>query len=373
MRERIAARPDAFYGFWLGQSYREPPPGARLAELGDPPDLYRYGPLRGEQALLDAIVAKLAAKNGVRVTAKNLVVTAGGAHAASVAMQAVLAPGDEVLMLSPHWPYNRGHVLATGARHVEVPFSSRELDDGAPAAARIEPYITPRTAAILYASPNNPDGHVMSDRDLEDLAELARRHDLWVIADEVYEDFVYDGRHRSIATLPGMAERTLTTYSLSKSYSLAGARVGYVVAPEAVATRVLGAACHSVFHPTIIAQRIAVRAIATGDDYLADCREDFRGARDLAVERLAPFGVRAPAGGLYVFLDLAPLARGGRTVADVLDRLCDDGLPLCPGDVFGTAYGQRARLCFGAMPRARLAEGLDKLVDALERLRRDAG
>jgi aspartate/methionine/tyrosine aminotransferase len=370
MRERIAANPEAFFGFWLGQSYREPPASARIAGLDDHPDLYRYGSLRGEPALVDAVIGKLSAHNAITATPRNIIITAGGAHAAACATQAVLGPGDEVLLLSPHWPYNRGHILATGARYVEVPFFAAP---GASVAERIEPYVTPRTAAILFASPNNPDGHVMTDRDLAGLADVALRHDLWVLADEVYEDFVYDGTHRSISTLDGMASRTLTMYSVSKSYSMAGCRIGYVVAAEPIANRILGASCHSVFHTTILSQRLAANAIRDGRQYLEDAREDFRGARDTTVASLGRFGVTSPPGGLYVFVHLAPLTRPGFTAADLLDALVDEGIPLCPGDVFGAAYGEYARLCFGAMPRPRLQEGLARLVSAFERFQAGAG
>src|SRR5262249_1202749 len=159
-------------------------------------------------------------------------ITAGATHAFACALRLLCDPGDEVLLLAPYWPLIRGNVLAVGARPVEVPFTS-ELYQGADPAELLAGRVTKRTAAIYVTTPTTPDGKVLDARALEAVAEVAVSADLWVLADEVYEDYAFDGRaHRSIATLPGLDSRTLSVYSFSKSYGLAGLRVGYVTGPE---------------------------------------------------------------------------------------------------------------------------------------------
>lgn len=366
LRER-ARRSDA-YAFWLGDPCHEPPDVARLSTLElERPEHYRYGPPRGDEALIAAIAAKLARKNRITAAASQLIVTAGATHALDCAMRAVIEPGDEVLVLSPHWPVVRGQVLAAGGRPVEVEFSSQLLRDPAlDPAELLERHVGPRTTAVYVATPNNPDGKVLGTRELAAIRDVAIRHDLWIFADEVYEDCVFDGELLSIATLDGAGPRTFTIYSLSKSYALPGLRIGYLVSPPVAAARAAALALHSVFNLPLVLQRAARQALELGEPFLAAARTEYREARDIAVERLARFGARTPEGGIYLFLDLRRFTRPGQRVLDFLGELADRGLLLAHGTAFGEAYADWARLCFAALPRPRLEAGLDELVRALD-------
>ncbi len=182
----------------------------------------------------------------------------------------------------------------------------------------------------------------------------------------MYADYTFERPHASIARLPGMAGRTLSAYSLSKSHALAGARVGFLVAPERVVSLARRVATHTVFNVPVAAQRVALAALASGDAWVGAAREAYRAARDLTLRALEGTGVRAfaPHGGNYVFVDFAPVL-AGRPLTALLERAIDRGVLLAPGDGCGEAYGSWARLCYTAVPEARLAEGLDRLRTAL--------
>jgi aspartate/methionine/tyrosine aminotransferase len=373
LMERLAGFRGEVVPFHLGDTYVDPPVAARLEniawEQAPPQRWYAYGQPAGDPELVDAILGKLATRNHIHASAAGVQITAGATQAFSCLAQALFDRGDEVLLLTPCWPLFRGHCLSVGAVPIEVPFSQHAYaDPAADLRARIAPFITPRTVAIYFISPSNPDGFVCSRAHLEAIAELAIRHDLWVLADEVYEDYLYDGRvHTSIASLPGMAERTLSVYSFSKSYALAGLRVGYVTGPEPVLAAVRRLANHGVFNVPRALQRAALNALATGDEWIARTRATYLAARDLTVARLrVPTAV--PHGGGYVFVDLSPhLAPGETSCVPVLERLAAEGILLAPGGAFGAACACSARLCYTAVPPAALDAGLGRMNDVLSR------
>lgn len=368
--EQLARHQGEVFPFHLGDTHLSPPESARLDALrwdeAGATRLYSYDKPAGDPRLIEAIVAKLAAKNGIQAAPPQIQITCGATHAFACATRALLDPGDEVLLLAPYWPLFRGHVLSVGARPVEVPFSQLlYADPGADPLRLIEPYVTPRTAAIYLITPNNPDGKVFGERELGAIAELARRAGLWVLADEVYEEYVFDGRrHLSIATLPGMAERTLTVFSFSKTYAQAGLRVGYVVGPPAVMPAIWKLANHTVYNVPLAMQRAALAALEHGAPFVDRAREEYRQARDAALARVG-LPCAAPEGGSYLFVNLERYVRAGETAIAVLQRLAAEGILLAPGDAFGRTYSTWARLCYTAVPRGRLEAGLDRMAAVL--------
>lgn len=337
----------------IGDTHLAPP-----AELigGADPALYRYGPTAGLLALREALAASLAAR-GLRVDPRaELLLGAGATHALSCVARAILAEGDEALLLAPYWPLAHGVIAQTGATVVECV--------GVDALAGA---VTPRTRAIYLITPNNPDGSMLTRAELERVAALAEAHDLWVIADEVYADFAFDAEHVSIATLPGMAARTLTAFSLSKSHALAGARVGYVAGPAAAIELGRRVSTHTVFNVPVVAQRTALAALADGA-FLPAARATYRASRDQAIAAcagLAGVEFARPPGGAYLFLDLGPRL-DGRSLASFLEHAIGHGVLLAPGEAFGAAFPRHARLCHTAVPAARLAEGIARLRVALD-------
>jgi aspartate/methionine/tyrosine aminotransferase len=361
--------PGEFFAFHLGDTHLLPPEPSRFQALAWDDKMYGYGAPAGDPALLDAIVRKLAERNAIPATRDNVQITAGATHAFACATRAVLEPHDEVLLLAPYWPLLRGHVLSVGARPVEVPFSIPLLEKpGADLRTLLDEYISPKTAAIYLTTPNNPDGKVLSRAQLEVIADVARADDLWVLSDEVYEDFTFGGRpHVSIASLPGMAERTITAFSFSKSYGQAGLRVGYAVGPTAAIVPIRKLANHTIYSVPRAMQGAALAALQGGAAFLAGARGEYERARDLTMATLGKVGVRCfePEGGSYVFCDFTRWADGADCCISVLQKLAAAGILMAPGEAFGRAFGMWARLCYTAVPRERLEAGLAALTRVL--------
>jgi len=383
--ERLATFQGDVVPFHIGDTYLDPPELSRLGALGfrtdSEPELYRYAPPSGDGDLIDALVDKVRRQNQMTFADASCVqITCGATHALSCCMRAVLDPGDEILVLAPYWPLIRGIAKSCSVRPVEVPFSASELaQPGVDPEAVIERHVSGRTTAIYVCNPNNPDGKVLSHAQLGAIARVAERHHLWVLSDEVYEDIVYDDlQHTSISTLPGMAERTMTAFSFSKSYGQAGLRVGYVVAPAPTAAAVRKMVNHTVYCVPRAVQRAALAAITSGAPHLADVRARYQQARDLALARVVP-PCPTPRGCTYLFLDLSRWMRPGDDCAlvgaggpSVLERMAEAGLLLAPGIAFGANYGNWARLCFSSVPEERLIEGIDRLNGVLARMEADA-
>jgi len=359
----------------IGDTYRTPPEAARFARIDGAAfdgSVYRYGAIRGLDALKETFAARLAAEGmGPHgAGAEHVLVGAGATHAIYCALRAVLEPGDEVIVGAPYWPLAVGVVRAAGGVPVEVPLTTRLYQDPSLDAADVlEAALTPRTRALYLITPNNPDGKVLSERQLARIARLAVARDLWVLSDEVYADYVYEGTHASIARQEGMGARTVSAYSMSKGFALAGARVGFAVAPPAVVELARRVATHTVFNVPVAAQRVALVALSTGGAWLEEARRDYRDARDATARALEGSGVGllVPEGGSYVFVDFAPVLRG-RRLTDLLERAIDRGVLLAPGDGCGEAFGTWARLCFTSVPRPRLLEGIARLRGAIDDL-----
>jgi N-succinyldiaminopimelate aminotransferase len=354
--------------FQIGDTHLDPPLAARLGNLGftggPDPDLYRYSPAPGKAQFIEGIADKLRRDNLMGwVGPENIQVTCGATHALSCAVRAVLNHGDQILLLAPHWPLMRGISVSAGVGPVEVPFSHVLLRDGDTHVGNVlESFITPLTAAIYMSTPNNPDGKVYTETELEMIADVARRHNLWVISDEVYEKFTFDGRpHLSIANLPGMQKRTITVFSFSKSYGMPGLRVGYVVAPATTTIAIRKMANHTIYSVPRAMQRAAHAAMDTGHEFLDEAVRVYQEARDIAFERVvAPCA--KPEGCTYLFLDLTEWCRPGEdSCLGVLERLAEAGVLLAPGGAFGHLYSKWARLCYTSVSRAQLIEGIDRV------------
>jgi aspartate/methionine/tyrosine aminotransferase len=370
----LSGRGGDLIGLHLGDTYLEPPQAARLSAVleqhGDDAELYRYGAVVGLPTLRAAIVEDVQRRGraiGAAVTDKNILLGAGATHALFTAAEAVLSPGDDVLLAAPYWPLAHGIIVASGAHPVEVTLSARlyeepSLDAGSLLAAAM----TDKTRAIYLITPNNPDGKMLSQRDLESIASLAVERDLWVFADEAYADLTFGAAHVSIASIAGMAERTITAYSMSKSHALAGLRVGYVIAPEEVVRVAQRVSTHSIFNVPVVMQRSAAAALASGSRWTDRALLLYRRSLEAVSEGLA--GSKAafhqPDGGAYVFVDFREILVG-RPLSLLLERCIARGVLLAPGVGFGEQFAGHARLCFTSEPLPRLVEGLGRLRTAI--------
>jgi aspartate/methionine/tyrosine aminotransferase len=361
-------------GLHLGDTYLEPPQAARLGAViqahGDGAGLYRYGAVSGLASFRDAIAEELRRRGrafGAVSGEKNVLLGAGATHALFCTAEAILSPGDDVLLAAPYWPLAHGILVAAGAHPIEVPLTSRLYDEpGLDAGTVLRSALTTATKAIYLITPNNPDGKVLTRENLESIARLAIEEDLWVFADEAYADFSFGAPHVSIAGLPGMAERTLTAYSFSKSHALAGLRVGYVVAPEEVVRVAQRVSTHSVFNVPVAVQHAAAAALASGSRWNERALLLYRRSLEAVVEGLRDARVRfaMPEGGAYVFLDFRDLL-GERPLSVLIERAIARGVLIAPGVGFGMDFAKYARLCFTSEPLPRLEEGIGRLILAM--------
>lgn len=311
-----------------------------------------YPDQRGVTALREALVEKLARENGIRCEPDDVVLTNGGTHGLFLVFQSVLGSGEEVLVLSPHWmaiPKLVGFVH--GARYRSLPCYLDLLEnrlDPAAFKARLEEAIEPDTRGIYLNTPNNPTGAVLSRDQLAAIAEVAVARDLWVVSDEAYEHLLFDGvAHVSIASLPGMAERTVSVFTMSKSYAMTGWRIGYVVSPPALRP-VMGPllafyTTHGVF-PSV--QRAALAAVTGPQDDVERMRRAYEERRDLllaGLEGCAAVAVPVPRGAFYAFADVSA-ARQERDIWALVDEWLAFGVAVLPGTAFGPEFGDRVRL-----------------------------
>jgi aspartate/methionine/tyrosine aminotransferase len=361
----------------IGDTYLEPPQVARFGSIierhGADNTLYRYGPVAGVPALRDAIADEVRGHGrafpGVE-GGKHVLIAAGATHALSCAARVVLDPGDDVLLLAPYWPLAHGILRAAGANPIDVPFTSRLFaDPSLQARDLLGAAFTPKTRAIYLITPNNPDGKVLSREQLTSIAAFASEKDLWLFADECYADFTYGVPHLSIASMPDMAERTVTAYSFSKSHALAGARVGCIVAPEGVVSAALRVSTHTVFNVPVLMQWAASAALQAGPRWTQRALLLYRNALDAAVDSLrrSRIAFSVAEGGTYLFLDFTEVLED-KPMSLLLQRAIERGVLIAPGEAFGKDYTSWGRLCFTAVPLPRLLEGISRLCAAAERL-----
>jgi N-succinyldiaminopimelate aminotransferase len=345
--DRLHERPGKVCPLHVGDTWREPFAGARVdaLESGSHPRLHAYSATRGLAALVERIGDKLRKRNGLDHSPREILVTAGATGGLATLAGAVLSPGDEILILAPFWPLIRGIAQAFRARPVEVPFYDR-VDTLADAVEAIESRITARTRVLYVSTPSNPTGRVLPGEWLEAWAALARRRDLWIFADEVYEDFVYHGEHVSIARFA--PERTASVYSFSKSYALAGQRVGYVAAPERLVEEAHKIGTHLYYHAPTSSQWTAIAALDGGAAWLAEVRAE---AQDVGHRVATTLGLQAPEGGTFLFLDVRERL-DARGLHGFLEDCFERGVLLAPGHSCGQDYGGWVRLCYTAAPPA---------------------
>ena len=301
-----------------------------------------YAPSSGIPALRAALVEKLARKNKIRVTTDEVIVTVGGSQALYAAFQSVLDPGDDALVFSPYWTPIGDLVTGAQARPLLVPTITARRNG---IRRTLEQFSTPKTRAIYYNTPQNPSGLVFTRAEAEEVAAFAIERDLIVIADEAYEDLVYDGEHVSVASLPGMEERTITCFTFSKTFAMTGWRAGYAVAKEPFMTALRKIVLYSTNGVATPVQHAMLYALKITDSEHVWRRQEYRKRRDLLVKGLNEVGLECdpPAGAFYAFPNVAKIHKNSRTAAQIL--LEKAHIATIPGSVFG-AQGE-GHLRFG--------------------------
>lgn len=318
----------------------------------------RYAPNGGIRPLREAIVRKLARENALEVDVEQVWVTVGGTQALHQAMTLTLAAGDEVLVPDPGYTTFTMNAHLLQARPVGYPL--RAASEFRPVVDELETLLTERTRAIVVNSPSNPLGVTYDTETISALVDFARRHDLWVISDEVYERFTWGAPHVSPASFDTDG-RVLSVFSTSKTYAMTGARVGWLVTPPGwreVMLRVQEASISCVDTP---AQYAAIAALNGPQDAVRRAAALYEGNLRAAVAQLGARGIRylAPTGAFYLWIDVAHSSQGdvAEWAREFLDR---EGVAVAPGSAFGAEGEGWIRVCL-ASERSVLLEGLARL------------
>lgn len=323
----------------------------------------RYAPSSGINPLIEALTEKLNKENQIPARTSDVIVVNGGMQGLFAAFQSTINPGDEVVMFSPYWTPVRDLVRLTRGEIVLVDTVKARIEGFRQA---IEARITERTRAIYVNTPQNPAGIVFSREELEAIAAVATARNLIVVADEAYEHIIYDQDHISIASLPGMFERTITCYTFSKSYAMTGWRLGYAVAPEPFITGLKKLTLTSTNGVSTPTQWAGLAAITTASDFIEENRRAYRQRRDLLVAGLQNLGfdLAPPAGAFYAF---ASASRFGADSWAVANRLLDEACVAClPGVIFGPEGEGFLRFSFSTSIET-IERGLDALASVLNR------
>ncbi len=320
----------------------------------------RYAPSSGIPELRAAIADKLQNKNQIPVAAADVIVLNGGMQGLFGAFQSVVNPGDEVLVFSPFWTPIRDLIAYCGGKDVLVPTKEARENGFEQTLAR---YSTDRTRAIYYNTPQNPTGIVFTRDEAHAVSRFAQHRDLIVIADEAYEDLIYDAEHCSIASIEGMLERTITMFTLSKSYAMTGWRIGYTAAQEPWMTGLRKTTLYSSNGVSTPTQWAALAAITSNADTLEDNRMAYRQRRDLLVAGLNELGLtcETPAGAFYAFPDVSRISGDSRKAAEILLERAQ--VATVPGVVFGEHGEGHLRFSFST--------SIETIEAGLESLRRN--
>jgi aspartate/methionine/tyrosine aminotransferase len=325
----------------------------------------------GVPRLLDLLAGKLRERNGTPIGSPDeVMVTTGGIHALYIACQALLEPGDEVIIPNPTWPPCAGNILA--ARAVPVGCRLHERLGWRFDLEELASKVTPKTRAIYINSPHNPTGGVLTRQDMEGIAAIVQRHGLWLISDEAYEDVVFDGaEHASPASLPGMFDRTIPIYTFSKTFAMTGLRLGYLAARDAkLRERMKKVLFYTASNVTSVVQYGGIGGLEGSPSCIEAFRSELQARRDLFYDGLRDHarGVLTgdpPAGAFYAFVRIDPSWRPERDNPSIswamAEHLIARGRIGCvPGADFGSEGEGYIRFCF-ARERAELQGALQSM------------
>ena len=316
-------------------------------------------PTAGMPDLREAIADKLRRENALPVEASNVLVTAGGQEGLFLIMQALIDPGDEVLVPDPRYTSYDEAIASAGGRFVLVPTDHEDAFNLR--AEAVEAAITPRTKALLIVTPSNPTGGIVTEDRLRAIAEIAIRHNLIVISDEIYEKFVYDGwRHFSIGSLPGMAERTITLNGFSKTYAMTGFRVGFVAAPVNLIEAMTRIKAATTGPTATISQWAGLAALTGPQEPLHEFQRIYTERRALLLHGLPPLGLQFsdPRGAFFFWTNSSATGIHATELSYLL--LKEGNVLIFPGTGFGENWGGYLRIS--------ILQSTELLQAALERM-----
>jgi len=322
-----------------------------------------YTPARGIPDLQEAICDKLLHRNNICATSQNLTVCPGAVTALDSAVMALIEAGDEVLLPDPGWHNPKSMVDFLGA--TSIPYCLHPENNFLPDLKEIESLITARTKAIVINTPANPTGAVFSEKILKDIYALSRKYDLYIISDEIYEEFVFDGSHFSIKSIDE-DDRVIAIYGLSKSHAMTGWRLGYVIAPVFISEVITKLQESLVSCASSITQKAAVAALCSPYDAVDKMRNAYRQRRDMALNILRNYDLYeyTPSGAFYLMVNVSRLGNNSGEIVKQL--LTETNVATAPGTAFGESMNQYVRVSLAAN-EADIRTGMERICQAITR------
>jgi len=302
-----------------------------------------YTSFTGEFALRDVIAKQQNAQNDSTLSADNVVILAGAQCALYCALHCIAEFGDEVIVPEPAYVTYEAVIKASGAKIVTVPMSRDE--NFQVSVSKIEKAITNKTKAILLNAPHNPSGSLIEENELIEIAKLAIEHDLWVVSDEVYASLIFEGKHKSIASIKGMQERTIVINSLSKSHAMSGWRIGWVTGPIELCGHLANMSTCMLYGCPPFSQFAAVTALTEKMEEVALMNSEYKARRDLVVEEFKSIPLLncyRPDAGMFVMVDVRKTNLSGETFSAKL--LDEQGVSVLAGEAFGESSAGHIRI-----------------------------
>jgi arginine:pyruvate transaminase len=323
-----------------------------------------YADLPGTDALRDAIATRLSERTGVPTSRANVCVTPGGQAALFAAHIGACDPGDKALFIDPYYATYPGTIRGAGA--VACPIAARAENDFMPSEADLA-VAASDAVSLMINSPNNPTGVVYDRATLAGISRVCMEHDLWLISDEVYDTQVWNGKHLSPRTLPGMEDRTLVAGSMSKSHAMTGSRLGWLAGPEDAIGHIINLSTHTTYGVAGFIQDAGLFALAQGETLEAKISEPFRRRHAAVADYFAGRGIpTVPSDAtMYLMVDIRATGLSGD---DFAHRLLDEeGIAVMPGESFGRAAGGHLRVAL-TVDDVSLMAAVARLADLADRL-----
>ena len=329
--------------------------------------IVHYGDLQGTLELREALAEKLKNYNNIDVQPDEVLITTGLTQASFATFMAAIDEGDEVIVLEPYYPQHLSKIKLVGGKVVTV--ALRKEDDYRINSQDIEEKITNKTSMLVFVNPTNPTGRVFTTDEVTAIADIAIKHDLLVMTDEIYEYILYDGRkHISLASLPEMRERTISVYGFTKAYAMDGWRLGYAAAKKEFIKGVMDIVLNETTHPNVFAQEGAIAATKGSQDCVKEMvAEDMR-RRDLVYKRLNEMPnvtCRKPEGSIYAFPDFGAFNTPSEQLA--IEILKATNVATESGSFYGASGEGHIRICFGSEVYATLEEALNRIEEYLKK------
>ncbi|MCI4464106.1 MAG: pyridoxal phosphate-dependent aminotransferase [Caldisericum sp.] len=325
-----------------------------------------YSPTQGILELREAVAEYISKTRDIKVTPDEVIITPGGKDVIFSTMLSLLDEGDEAIYPNPGYPIYESAIKLVGAKPVPMPL--REENDFAFDRHEFEKLVTPKTRLIVINSPANPTGGILSYEDLEFIADIAKKNDIMILSDEIYSRIIYEGKFVSIASLPGMKERTIILDGFSKTYAMTGWRLGYAVANKEVIEALKRVAVNSFSCVATFVQMAGVEALRGPQDEVEKMRKEYEERRNLIIKGLNEipgFSVKMPKGAFYAFPNVKKLGKPSKELADYL--LYEAGVCTLSGTAFGE-YGEGYLRFSYATSKENIIEGLKRVKQAIEKI-----